>query len=131
MNLYTIQSKTDSTWVKENVKVYVLYDHTARLEFKAEDRHGDQLEAYLVNRKDGSSYITDDGLMLQDLESTGLDMADGSADWQQVKVIAENHRIELTADRELLAECGEEDFAQKAQALAECMLEVNGLAAQA
>ena len=37
---------------KENVKVYVLYDHTARLEFKAEDRHGDQMEAYLVNRND-------------------------------------------------------------------------------
>ncbi len=130
MNLYTIQSKTDSQWVKDNVKVYVLYDHTARLEFKAEDRHGDQLEAYLVNRKDGSSYMTDDGLLLQDLENAGLDVAEGGTGWQQVKSIAEKYGVELTEDRELLAECGEADFAEKVQALADCMTEVNGLAVQ-
>ncbi len=128
MNLYTIQSKNDSQWVKDNVKVYVLYDHTARLEFKAEDRHGDQLEAYLVNRKDGTSYMTDDGLLLQDLGNAGLDVAEGGTGWQAVKTAAEKYGVELTEDRELLAECSEEDFAQKVQALAECMLEVNGLA---
>ena len=131
MNLYTIMQKNTSEWVKDNVKVYVLYDHTARLEFKAEDRHGDQMEAYLVNRKDGTSYMTDDGLMLQDLESAGLDMSEGGGGWQAVQALAEKYGIELTEDRELLVECCEEDFAEKAKALAECMLEVAALVEQA
>lgn len=131
MNLYTIMQKNTSEWVKDNVKVYVLYDHTARLEFKAEDRHGDQMEAYLVNRKDGTSYMTDDGLMLQDLESAGLDVAEGGAGWMSVQTLAEKHGVELTEDRELLVECCEEDFAEKVKALAECMLEVAALVEQA
>ena len=130
MNLYTIQSKTTSQWVKENVKVYVLYDHTARLEFKAEDRHGDAMEAYLVNRKDGTSYMTDDALILQDLESTGLDMTEGGEGWKAAAAVAETHGVELTEDRELLAECSEEDFAEKAEALMGCMMEVASLAVQ-
>lgn len=130
MNLYTIMSKTASDWVKENVKVYVLYDHTARLEFGAEDRHGDAMEAYLVNRKDGTSYMTDDGLLLQDLEHAGLDVAEGSACLQAVHAIAEKYGIELTEDRELVAECSEEDFAQKVKALVDCMTEVAALAGQ-
>ena len=129
MNLYTIMQKNTSEWVKENVKVYVLYDHTARLEFKAEDRHGDQMEAYLVNRKDGTSYMTDDGLMLQDLGNTGADVAEGGEGWVSVQSMAEKHGVELTEDRELLVECCEEDFAEKVKALADCMAEVNALAA--
>ena len=124
MNLYTIQSKAASEWVKENVKVYVLYDHTARVEFKAEDRHGDAMEAYLVNRKDGTSYMTDDGLMVQDLEGAGLDMAENGAGWQAVQAAAEKHGVQLTEDRELLVECNEGDFAQKAEALVACMTEI-------
>ena len=127
MNLYTIQSKAASEWVKENVKVYVLYDHTARVEFKAEDRHGDAMEAYLVNRKDGTAYMTDDGLMVQDLEGAGLDMAEGGAGWQAVQAAAVKYGVELTEDRELLVECSEEDFAQKAEMLVSCMTEVCGL----
>lgn len=129
MNLYTIMQKNTSEWVKENVKVYVLYDHTARLEFKAEVRHGDQMEAYLVNRKDGTSYMTDDGLMLQDLENAGLDMSEDGEGWLSVQSMAEKYGVELTEDRELLTECGEEDFAEKVKALADCMAEVNALAA--
>jgi hypothetical protein len=128
MNLYTIQSKSASEWVKENVKVYVLYDHTARVEFKAEDRHGDAMEAYLVNRKDGTSYMTDDGLMVQDLEGAGLDMAENGAGWQAVQAAAAKYGVQLTEDRELLVECSEGDFAQKAEALAACMTEVSALA---
>lgn len=128
MNLYTIQSKAVSDWVKENVKVYVLYDHTARVEFKAEDRHGDAMEAYLVNRKDGTSYMTDDGLLVQDLESAGLDMAEGGEGWKSVQAAAAKYGVELTEDRELLVECSEGDFAQKAEALVSCMTEVCGLA---
>ncbi len=128
MNLYTIQSKAASEWVKENVKVYVLYDHTARVEFKAEDRHGDAMEAYLVNRKDGTSYMTDDGLMVQDLEGAGLNMAEGGAGWQAVQAVAAKYGVQLTEDRELLVECSEGDFAQKAEALVGCMTEVCGLA---
>ena len=129
MNLYTIMQKNTFEWVKENVKVYVLYDHTARLEFKAEDRHGDQMEAYLVNRKDGTSHMTDDGLMLQDLGNTGADVAEGGKGWLSVQSMAEKHGVELTEDRELLVECCEEDFAEKVKALADCMAEVNALAA--
>lgn len=129
MNLYTIMQKNTFEWVKENVKVYVLYDHTARLEFKAEDRHGDQMEAYLVNRKDGTSYMTDDGLVLQDLGNTGADVAEGGKGWLSVQSMAEKHGVELTEDRELLVECCEEDFAEKVKALADCMAEVNALAA--
>ena len=128
MNLYTIMQKNTSEWVKENVKVYVLYDHTARLEFKAEDRHGDQMEAYLVNRKDGTSHMTDDGLMLQDLGNTGADVAEGGEGWLSVQSMAEKHGVELTEDRELLVECSEGDFAQKAEALVSCMTEVCALA---
>ena len=128
MNLYTIMQKNTSEWVKENVKVYVLYDHTARLEFKAEDRHGDQMEAYLVNRKDGTSHMTDDGLMLQDLGNTGADVAEGGEGWLSVQSMAEKHGVELTEDRELLVECSEGDFAQKAEALVACMTEVCALA---
>lgn len=128
MNLYTIQSKAASEWVKENVKVYVLYDHTARVEFKAEDRHGDAMEAYLVNRKDGTSYMTDDGLMVQDLEGAGLDMAEGGEGWQAVQAAAAKYGVQLTEDRELLVECNEGDFAQKAEALVGCMADVCALA---
>lgn len=128
MNLYTIQSKAASEWVKENVKVYVLYEHTARVEFKAEDRHGDAMEAYLVNRKDGTSYMTDDGLMVQDLEGAGLDMAEGGAGWQAVQAAAAKYGVELTEDRELLVECSEGDFAQKAEALVACMTGICALA---
>ena len=128
MNLYTIQSKAASEWVKANVKVYVLYNHTARVEFKAEDRHGDAMEAYLVNRKDGTSYMTDDGLMVQDLEGAGLDMAECGAGWQAVQTAAAKYGVELTEDRELLVECSEGDFAQKAEALVSCMTEVCALA---
>lgn len=131
MNLYTIMQKTSSEWVKTNVKVYVLYDHTARLEFKAEDRHGDAMEAYLVNRKDGTSYMTDDGLLLQDLEQTGLDVTEGGSGWQAVQTAAGKYGVQLTEDRELLTECGEEDFAQKVEALVQCMTEVAALAVEA
>ena len=130
MNLYTIQSKASSEWVKENVKVYVLYDHTARVEFKAEDRHGDAMEAYLVNRKDGTSYMTDDGLLMQDLERAGLDMAEGGEGWKAMQAAASKYGMKLTEDRELLAECSEEDFAQKAEALVCCMTEVCALAGE-
>ena len=128
MNLYTIMTKTTSQWVKENMKVYVLYDHTARVEFKAEDRHGDAREAYLVNRKDGTSYLTDDGLVLQDLEGAGFAAGEGSEGLAAVKALAEKYGVQLTEDMELLAECGEENFAEKAQALLECMTEVSALA---
>ena len=131
MNLYTIMQKTSSQWVKENVKVYVLYDHTARLEFKAEDRHGDAMEAYLVNRKDGTSYMTDDGLLLKDLKQAGMEVEEGGAGWLAVQAIAVKHGIELTEDCELLTGCGEEDFAGKAEALLQCMIETAALAAEA
>lgn len=128
MNLYTIMTKTTSQWVKDNVKVYVLYDHTARVEFKMEDRHGDAMEAYLVNRKDGTSYMSDDGLTLQDLENAGLSLEEGCETLAAVKAAAEKYGLELTEDRELLAECGDEDFAEKAEALVNCMKEVAALA---
>ena len=128
MNLYTIQSKAASEWVKENVKVYVLYEHTARVEFKAEDRHGEAMEAYLVNRKDGTSYMTDDGLLVQDLEDAGRDMTEDRKVWQAVQAMAEKYGVQLTEDRELLVECDEGDFAQKAEALVGCMAEVCTLA---
>ena len=131
MNLYTIMTKTTSQWVKENVKVYVLYDHTARVEFKAEDRHGDAREAYLVNRKEGTSYLTDDGLVLQDLEQAGLNLEEDGLVLNAISALTEKHGVRLTEDRELLAECGEADFAEKAQALLQCMTEAEALAEQA
>ena len=131
MNLYTIMQKTSSQWVKDNVKVYVLYDHTARLEFKVEDRHGDAMEAYLVNRKDGTSYMTDDGLLLQDLKQAGLAVEEGDSGRLAVQEVAVKHGMELTEDSELLAECCEEDFAGKVEAMVQCMAEVAALAGKA
>lgn len=116
MNLYTIMQKTTSEWVKENVKIYVLYDHTARVEFKELDRFGDNMEAYIVNQKDGSTYLTDDGLSLMEIAK-----ADGG---EEISQIAEKYEITLTEDGELMTMCGEEDFAEKAEALLACMKEV-------
>ena len=51
MNLYTVISKSDSAWVKENVKVSVLYECIAKVEFSERDRHGDKREVYLLTAR--------------------------------------------------------------------------------
>ena len=131
MNLYTVISKSDSAWVKENVKVSVLYEGIAKVEFSERDRHGDKREVYLFNRKDGTSYLTDDGLTLQELEGAGLSAEEGSSTLSAVKSAADTYGVELTEDQELLVECSEEYFAEKAKALLQCIGEVSGLACQA
>jgi len=131
MNLYTLVSKSGSDWVKENVKVFVVYDYIARLEFTGaalRDRQGEPLEAYLVNRKDGTSYVTDDSLTLRALESAGADLAPEGMLAAEIKNLAGRYHLELTEDRELTAECSDEDFAQKVQELAACMAAVLQLA---
>lgn len=130
MNLYTIVSGSKSDWVKENVKLFVVYDNIARLEFMGSgfvNCQGEKLEAYLFNEKDGSSYVTDDSLTLRGLEEKGADLAEEGEIMSAVKALAEEYRLELTEDLDLLTDCSEEDFAERVQALAECMKKINEL----
>ena len=130
MNLYTIVSGSKSDWVKDHIKLFVVYDNIARLEFLGREFvncQGDQMEAYLFNQKEGSSYVTDDSLTLRALEEKGADLAEGGAVLSAAKALAAEYGLELSEDLDLVTDCSEEDFAERVQALAECMKKINEL----
>lgn len=124
MNMYMNFQAAYGEWMKEHFKAFKVYENTVRLTLPYTDRNGEALELYLMNRPDGSSYMTDDGLILRDLKDAGF-ACNGEREAAVIQQIATSHGVTLTPDEEFLINCSESDLCEKINQLAQCMMKVS------
>ena len=61
-------------WLEENIYQFKVNDNIYRITLPFLDRNNDCIEIYIIKKGDDSFFITDDGLTLSDLESSGFNI---------------------------------------------------------
>lgn len=108
-------------WLKATITVEEV-DGACQITTPFLDRHNDRLQI-LVERKDGTLLLTDDGYILSDLEMSGCNL-DTPHRRQLLDVVLSGFGVRLQGG-ELTVEATEDSFPQKKHALIQAMMTVN------
>lgn len=114
-------------WIKQNIEQFKVNNNTFRLTLPFLDRNNDEIEIYIIQKDDGTFYITDDGATLNDLQLGGFDIFGSNRRKMILDSIVSAYGITKTDDNELVANCTMQDLALKKHMLAQCMIKVSDM----
>jgi hypothetical protein len=110
-------------WLKEKIKVKSIGE-ICELTTPFLDRHNDYIQIY-VKRTENGFLLTDDGVIIRDLEMSGLEFHTERRK-NELQIILNGFGIRLKGDA-LQVETRPENFAQKKHNLLQAMLSINDL----
>lgn len=114
-------------WLEENIYQFKVNDNIYRITLPFLDRNNDCIEIYIIKKGDDSFFITDDGLTLSDLESSGFNIFTSKRRKTILNAIVSSYGITLTDDNQLSTYCTIKDIAYKKHMLAQCMAKVSDM----
>lgn len=114
-------------WLKQNIEQYRINDYTFRITLPFTDRNNDMVEMYIIDEKDGSFTITDDGTTISDLQLSGFDYSSSDRRKGILQSIISAHGVTKTDNDELIIKCTMNDIALKKHMLAQCIVKVSDM----
>ena len=114
-------------WLKQNIDQYRVNEHVYRMTLPFLDRNNDMVEMYIIDEKNGSFTITDDGATISDLKMSGFDCASSDKRKSILQSIVSAHGVTKTDEDELIIKCTMSDLALKKHMLAQCMVKVSDM----
>ncbi len=114
-------------WIKENINQFKINENTYRITLPFLDRNNDCTEFYVIQEEENKFILTDDGLTLSDLESSGFNIFKSKRRKVILNSIVSSHGITLTDDNQLLTYCTMGNIALKKHMLAQCMVKVSDM----
>ncbi len=114
-------------WLKQNIEQYRINDYTFRITLPFMDRNNDMVEMYIIDEKDGSFVITDDGTTISDLQLSGFDYTSSEKRKGIFQSIISAHGVTKTDSDELVIKCTMNDIALKKHMLAQCIVKVSDM----
>lgn len=112
-------------WLKENITEKQLKD-CIEISTPFLDRHNDWLQIYVEETADGRIYLTDDGYILNDLQSCGIDFKSETRK-KLLSNITNGYGVKIADNNELYIIADMESFGQKKHILIQCMMSVSDL----
>ena len=110
---------------KENIYQFKIDVNTHRITLPFLDRNNDYTEFYVIKKGHNSFFLTDDGLTLSDLESSGFNIFNSKKRKTILNAIISSYGITLTDDNQLSTYCNIKNIAYKKHMLAQCMFYLN------
>lgn len=120
-------SKMYIDWLKQNINEYKVNDTTYRFTLPFLDRNNDSVEMYIINNKDGSYLITDDGETIGDLQLGGFNFSNTPRKQKILEAIISAYGVTKSANDELTVTCTLNDLPMKKHMLAQCMVKVSDM----
>lgn len=114
-------------WLKQNIDQYRVNDDTFRITLPFLDRNNDMVEMYIIDEKNGSFMITDDGMTIGDLQLSGFDYSTSEKRKGILQSIITAHGVTKTDNDELVIKCTLSDLPLKKHMLAQCIVKVSDM----
>lgn len=114
-------------WLKQNIDQYRVNDCTFRITLPFLDRNNDMVEMYIIDEKNGSFTITDDGMTIGDLQLSGFDYSTSEKRKCILQSIITAHGVTKTDNDELVIKCTLSDLPLKKHMLAQCIVKVSDM----
>jgi hypothetical protein len=114
-------------WLKQNIDQYSVNDHTFRITLPFSNRNNDMVEMYIIDEKNGSFTITDDGMTISDLQLSGFDYSTSEKRKGILQSIITAHGVTKTDNDELVIKCTLSDLSLKIHMLAQCIIKISDL----
>ncbi|MCM1039530.1 MAG: DUF1828 domain-containing protein [Ruminococcus sp.] len=114
-------------WLKQNIDQYPVNEYTFRITLPFLDRNNDLVEMYIIDDRDGSYTITDDGTTLSDLQLSGFDYSSSDRRKGILQSIITAHGVTKTENDELAIKCSMNDLPLKKHMLAQCIVKVSDM----
>lgn len=112
-------------WLNENIEQHKVKDNIYRVTLPFMDRNNDFIDIYIIDNKNNSYTLTDDGAILNDLTFNGFDLHSKRRN-EILKSITNSYGISLYKN-ELTINCSIQDLPIKKHLLAQCMIKVNDM----
>lgn len=113
------------SWIKNDVKANAMTETVSELTTPYVDRHNDHLQVYAERRSEDSFLLTDDGYILSELKSSGVEIR-GSRREEVIRGLLAGHGVRLDG-RELQTEATSRDLGRKIHNLIQAMLSVDDM----
>jgi hypothetical protein len=113
------------TWIRNDVSAARISDGITELATPFLDRHNDHLHIYAERRSPDSFLLTDDGYILSELRSSGVDTR-GRRREELVRSLLAGHGVSLS-NKELQVESSASDLGRRAHNLIQAMLGLDEL----
>lgn len=114
-------------WLSANIEEYKIDSKTYRITLPFLDRNNDHTELYIIDRQDGTFLLTDDGVILNDLEFSGFDFSGSKKRRRILSAVTNAHGVTVTDNNELQVVCTLDDLPVKKHMLAQCMVKVSDM----
>lgn len=114
-------------WLQQNIDQYKISDTTFRLTLPFLDRNNDCIELYIIDNKNETYTLTDDGTTIADLQLGGFDFSTSEKRKCILNSIIAAHGITKTEEDELVVKCTVNDLPLKKHMLAQCMVKVSDM----
>lgn len=114
-----------STWLRNGLSIAQISDDVCEVTTPFLDRHNDSLQIY-AQRVDGRIRLSDDGYILSDLISGGVDLRSSSKRQDFLRSTLNGFGVRL-ADGELTIEATEANLGQRLHSLIQAMLSVDDM----
>lgn len=112
-----LHSRTKEMKISENI---------SRVTTPLLDKNSDAIEVYVVN-KNNNYEITDDGYIINDLESSGLTIENGSLRHKYLHNILNNYGVQLGRDKRIFVVSDGSDLMVKFHMLTQAMIKISDL----
>lgn len=126
MNADIDYAKLYIKWLNENIEQYKVSNNISRITLPFMDKNNDFIDIYIINQKDNTYTLTDDGAILNDLIISGFDIKSKRRK-EILKSIIRSYGISISNNNELTVNCSIEDLPIKKHLLAQCMIKVNDM----
>ena len=113
-----------SNWLKDNTKLRQINDWV-EITTPFLDRHNDCLQIYVKN-ENGSYILTDDGYIIDDLQTSGCKL-DSPKRTDLLKTVLNGYGIQLKGDNTLQVIATAENFSLRKHNLVQAMLSINDM----
>lgn len=114
-----------ASWLKHGIEAEKMTDSVSELTTPFIDRHNDRLQIYAERRSDDLFLLTDDGYILSELKSSGVETR-GVKREEIVRSLLVGHGVRLEG-RELQVEAASVDLGRKVHNLIQAMLSLDDM----
>lgn len=120
-------SKIYLDWLKKNINQHKVNSFTTRITLPFLDRNNDHIEMYIVDKKDGTFLLTDDGMTIDELKFSGFELKNSPRRTKIFDSILRNHGVIKTENDELTITATLSEFPIKKHMLAQCMMKISDM----
>lgn len=112
--------------LKKKTTEYKINDNVFRITTPLLDRNNDAIEVYLI-KDENQLTITDDGYIVNDLVSSGLNFQKNTLRFKYLQNILANHGVSIGENKDLYIKATTKNYAMKMHLLTQCMSKISDL----